>query len=165
MECPEYQVVTTPRGLFLPVESLLFQLHQVYEVQRSIFSVLGDLALLVPLHGTVSKPILTKGLLVAEAEQRGFRLNTLLRTDNKLVAEIVWAPSDQTYRFHVCLCSFPDGSPEPGTWVEPGMIGISQLLRGALRHMIPGPPASLLSAAGSSILKAHSLDLGAPQPH
>ena len=151
VECPEYQILEGPQGPFAPLESLLVALYRRFDVHRSIFEVLAEIASSIPLPGTVTKPVLANGLLTQEAEARGFRLNMVVHCDDQVLAQIAWKPRDNEYRFHVASCEFGPNNRE-GKWIKPRVIGASELLSGELRQIAQGPPCSILSAAGESLV-------------
>lgn len=158
IECPHDHTVTSKQGAFVPLEAVLLGLYRNYQIERSVFAVLGELAALVRLHGTVSKPIPGSGFLNPKAEERGFRLNTVIRASSRLVGEIVWEPPTQNYRFHVCLCSFgTGGQPGKGKWVKSSVVGVSLLLHDELRRICSDPPISPLASAGVLLLSTRKL--------
>lgn len=154
LRCHSFQVVQRAATTYLPLEALLLQLYRTWNVPRHIFTVLGEVASLVPLHSSVSRPITKMGLLVAPAEAQGFRLNTVISHDGELFSEIAWQPNSQACRFHVCICRFEAGKLDSGYWQKPGLLGVSQLLAQPLRQLIGGPPCGLFTAAGKQLLLA-----------
>ncbi|HEV2380858.1 MAG TPA: hypothetical protein VG206_13835 [Terriglobia bacterium] len=152
LRCQSFQVVQSAGTTYLPLEALLLQLYRRCKVPQHIFAALAELASLVPLHSSVSRPITQTGLLVAPAEAQGFRLNTVLRHDGEIFAEIAWEPNAQACRFHVCICRFPDRKPDTGTWQPSGLLGVSRLLAQALRQLVGGPPVAVFTPAGEQFL-------------
>jgi hypothetical protein len=159
IECSEYPVIETPLGTYLPLEALLSGLYSRFEISRSIFVVLAELTELVSLSGCVRRPIGISGLLIPEAEQKGFLLNSVFRESERIFAEIGWQHPLQEYVFHTCLCGFSSKRierGEPGIWTAAGVIGVNQPLSRELRNIAPGSPSSLFTPLGQSFLKSHS---------
>jgi hypothetical protein len=152
LRCYPCQIVQSAGTTYLPLEALILQLYRTCNVRRPIFTVLADLASLVPLHSSVSRPVTDTGLLVAPAEAQGFRLNTVLCRDHELFTEIAWQPNSQSCRFHVCICRFESGNIDSGCWKPPGLLGVSQLLADPLHQL--GRPATLFTPAGCQLLLA-----------
>ena len=160
LECSEPQVVDTPNGTYLPLEALLSQLYSSYEVGRSIFAVLTELAELMPLSGSVRRPIAAPGLLIPEAEQKGFVLNSVVRNGKQIFAEIGWRPPNQGYVFHTCICDFAHGQAQngdEGTWKPTCLTGVHQPLARELRVLAPGKPGTLFTPYGLRVVQDHSL--------
>jgi len=154
LECPRDHAITTKHGVFVPLEALLLALYRTRQVQRPVFAVLEELSTLVQLHATVSRPIYGNGFLNLSAEERGFRLNTVIRSSGSLVTEIVWEPPVSSYRYHVCLCSFAKGERlDDVNWSPLNLPGVSTLLRDELLRIINGPVSGLFSPEGASILR------------
>jgi hypothetical protein len=154
LACSQYQVVESPLGTYLPLESLLVGLYRKYEPARCIFSVLSELASLLPLHNSVLLP--DAGLLVPQAELREFRLNTLILERGCLYAEIGWRPANEIYLFHTSICAFRatrDGGIDAGHWKPPVLVGVAELLANKLRQLVPGAPETLFTSLGRSLLQ------------
>jgi hypothetical protein len=118
---------------------------------------LSELTSRVQLHGPISRPALTAGLLIPTVENHGFRLNKLLEEGERVFAEIAWQPPNVEYRFHVGSCTFVVSNPA-GEWIKPRVIGVSGLLSDELGKIAEGPPSSLFSASGTSLLKMGLLE-------
>lgn len=168
LDCSEYQVVETARGTYLPLEGLLSQLYAKFQVSRSIFVVLAELAELMPLSGSVRHPIGRAGLLIPQVEKKGFLLNSVFREGDRVVAEIGWRPPFQEYVFHTCLCEFgcrKTGGGDTGVWKPTSLTGVHQPLSRELRRLAPGAPDTLLTSAGRYFLQTQSIaDLATAAP-
>ena len=160
MKCPQYHLIQGSQSGFAQFESLLVGLYRRFDVRRSICEVLAEIASSIPLPGSVGKPVLANGLLTQEAEARGFRLNMAVRCDDQVLAQIAWKPRDNEYRFHVASFEFGPSNRE-GKWIKPRVIGVSELLSGELRQFAQGPPCSILSAAGKSLVGTGVLEKAA----
>jgi|SRR5208282_3414930 len=156
LECRENQTVTTPEVIYLPLDPLLGALYRRREISRPVFQLLNDLVAVVPLRSRVSNPITTRGLLAAEAEAKGFRLNAVFREDAAICAQIGWESGCRSLRFHACLASFkrsPNRALHPGIWRIAGEIGVAQILADQLHQLKPGNPLDLLSETGIQLLE------------
>ena len=155
MECQEFQVVRTQQREFLPLHALLAALYSTGEISRPVVSVLNELAAQVAFQNTVTRPIAARGLLLAEAETRGFRLNAIFQESGVVYAQVGWEPECQSTRFHVCVVSLrpcPTCKLEEASWVASGEIGVSQILSEELRRIVPGNPMNLFSQAGLLVI-------------
>jgi hypothetical protein len=155
MECQEYQAIETPEGSFLPLDGLLAALYVSCEISRPAFQALNDLASALPLDGTLTNTIATKGLLASEAEARGFRLNAVFQESEMIYAHIAWEPESRSTRFHVCLATFQPGHTlklGAAKWMVQREIGVSKILAEELHRLVPGNPTDLLSEAGVHFL-------------
>lgn len=157
LECPSHQIIQEADEPFAPMESLLVGLYKRFDVRRSIFEALAEIASLVPLHGSVAQPILRRGLLLDQIEQRGFRLNALFHDAEATIAEITWQAPQNGYRFHVCLCAYAPNSDE-GEWMKSSIIAVSQLLSDELQQISQGAPAAILAPAGKLFTRAGVLE-------
>ena len=160
LECSEHQVVETALGVYLPLEALLSELYARYQVGRSIFVVLAELAELMPLSGSVRHPIARPGLLIPQVEQKGFVLNSVFRERERIVSEIGWRPPHQEYVFHTCLCEFGCrniGDGNKGVWKPTSLIGVHQPLARELHRLVPGAPGTLLTCIGRDFLETQSI--------
>ena len=159
LECSEYQVVETPLGIYLPVEALLSELYSKYPFGRSVFIVLAELAELLPLNGSVCRLVETQGFLIPEAEQTGFILTSVVRKDERVVAEIGWRPPRHEYVFHTCLCDFQSSlieSGDAGAWKPSSLIGIHQPLSQELRRLVTSSPNAIFTPVGRKLLQDRS---------
>lgn len=160
LECSDYQVIETAQGTYLPLEALLSGLYAKYQVGRSIFVVLAELAELVSLSGSVRHPIARPGLLIPQLEQKGFLLNSVFRDGQRIVAEIGWRSPHQEYLFHTCLCEFGCrniGHGNTGAWKPTSLIGVHQPLARELHRLAPGTPDTLLTSAGRDFLQTQTI--------
>jgi hypothetical protein len=151
IECQDYKTVQTPKGAFLPLDGLLTAMYRSGDISRPVFETLDELAAVVPLQSRVSHPILSTGLLVPQAEARGFRLNALFQESGRVLAQFAWESGGRRVRFHACLASFqPDrtGRLDSGEWVAERETGLCQVLAHELHRLVPGNPHNLLSKAG-----------------
>lgn len=165
IDCSCGHVVTTKHGVFVPLEALLLALYRTRQVQRPVFAVLEELSTLVQLHAAVSRPIYGSGFLNLRAEERGFRLNTVIRSSGSLVTEIVWEPPVSSYRYHVCLCLFAKGGRlDHVKWSPLNLTGVSTLLRDELLRIINGRVSDLFSPEAASILRTF-INLGSDARH
>ncbi len=159
LECSEHYVVETRLGVYLPAEALLAELYSRFQVTRSVFGVLSELAGLVALSGSVRCPIATPGLLIPQAERKGFVLNSVTGQGDRVFAEIGWRPSVQRYVFHTCVCEFvcsPVGHYDAGIWRAPTLIGVHGPLLLELRHLVCGNPDTMFTPSGRSLIAAQS---------
>jgi hypothetical protein len=160
MECQENQVSETFEGTFLPLDALLAARYGAGTISRPVFSVLNELAALVPLQETVTNRITQTGLLLAEADKRGFRLNAVFQEAGLFYAQIGWEPDCLPTRLHVCLASFRPGSAQnlqEVQWMLGHEVGISEVLSGELRRLVPGNAIDLFSQAGADFLATRFL--------
>jgi hypothetical protein len=157
LKCPSHHIVQEVDESFAPMESLLVGLYKRFDVRRSIFEVLAEIVSRIPLHGSVTEPILTRGLLLDELEERGFRLNALFHSADAKIAEIAWQAPQIDYRFHVCSCAFAPDS-EQVRWIKPSIIGTSQLLFDELQQIARGPAATILAPAGKLFTRVGVLE-------
>jgi len=154
--CPEFETIDTPLGSFLPLEALLVATYEEFEVSRGVFTVLTELASLVPLYGSVCRPQQTDGLLVPGTESAGFRLNSIIPVSGRLYVDIGWQSPGQKYVFHTCICAFrplPQGRIDTGCWESHAVIGVARLLARELRRRVPGSPAKMFSSSGWKVLQ------------
>ena len=159
LEWSGQDVVESPLGICLPFDALLSHLYSRCQVGRSIFTVLAELTELVQLRGSVLRPVATSGLLIPEAEQKGFVLNATFSENERICVEIGWRPPSRGYVFHTCLCDFGLNQGEsiaPGIWKPAGVIGVGQPLTRALRTLFPGAPSTLITAKGRSFIQAQA---------
>ena len=135
----------------LPIEALLAALYQSHEVQRPVFDVLSELLALAPVDGSVTHPA-PGGLLVREAEEKGWCIITAFREEDGIYAEIGWRPTRDASALHACVCRFPTGTGD-GEWVPQGPVALAEVLGAELHRQLPGPPRVLLSAAGEDYIR------------
>lgn len=154
--CSEYQVVETRLGTFLPLDALLAALFTRYQLARSVFAILDELASLVPLEARANYSEDAGGFLMPEVESKGFKLQNVIRDGDRLYAEIGWRPCGRRYAFHTSICQFQytaDGRIHGGQWKPHGVIGVAQLLARELRRLVPGGPENLFSLQGWECLQ------------
>lgn len=162
MECQENQVSETSQGTFLPLGALLAECYRTGKISRPVFSVLNELAALAPLQEPVTNRITKTGLLLAKAEARGFRLNAVVQDAGLFYAQVGWEPEGSSTRLHVCCASFGSGTPqnlEEVQWMPPGEIGMSAVLAGELRRLVPGKAIDLFNQAGIHFLATQGVRL------
>lgn len=105
----------------------------------------------------MSHPIETKGLLTAELEAQGFRLNTIFEEPKLTYLHIAWEPKCRLTKFHVRTAVFDRRGRQindKGYWIPQREIGVPQVLANELHRMMPGSPAELLSESGINYLEA-----------
>jgi hypothetical protein len=158
LQCARCDVIETQTEIFLPLEALLVGLYSGYKVGRSVFQLLAEFAALLPLEYPGRPLAANPGLLIPDAEERGFALSTVIHDGEEVYAEIGWRPPQQDYVFHTCICAFSRddlGTPDAGRWQPAGKIGFGQLLSQELRRLVPGAPGNLLAEAGIEHLQNH----------
>lgn len=113
---------------FLPLEAFLVGLYRYYQVARPIFTVLTELASVVPLQYNVSRAEFVPGCLVSVLEERGFRVATVAKDDVERLVEIAWLsqpPDGRGTPFHVCVMRV---GPKTCQLLEPRSTGVCSLL-------------------------------------
>jgi len=156
LDCLDYQAIDSPGGAFLALDALFATLYRSCVVSRPIYAVLSELSAVVPLRRTVTNPISLKGLLTAEAEARGFRLNSVFQASGLIYAQIGWEEQGGSTRFHVCTTAFrtkPNGRLDEGRWVARRDVGVSEVLSDELHRLVP-ETMDLLSKAGIQFLRS-----------
>ena len=107
-------------------------------------------------HSPVTNSVTTKGLLPAEAEAKGFRLNAVFQESLLICVQAGWDPECRSTRFHVCLTTFqmkPNRELDAGNWMVQAGISVSQVLASELHQLMPDDPANLMSQAGIHLLE------------
>jgi hypothetical protein len=141
LECSELQIVKAADQTFLPVGALLEALYARWQVQRSIFAILTELASNIPLEAAISRcPADAQWHLVAPAEEHGFRVRHIIQDRDRIYVEIGWRPPTSAYVFHTCVRQFrclAGGDIRAVRWAPSGLGGISLLLERELKHLVP----------------------------
>jgi len=156
IECPAYQVARGPDGEYLPLDALLGKMLRTRAITRPVFRVLNDLASAVPLDTGITRPITAQGLLVAEAETHGFRLNSAFEDAGQIYAQIAWEPDCRPARFHTCAAAFsrkPGGKLGAGHWLNQRETGVARALAEEFHRLLPGTPSLLFSDTGVHFLE------------
>ena len=157
-----YNSVQTETGLFVGLDSLIVALYQGQEVARPLVGFLTEFRDSLPLEKTLffpnSKP---RAVFKPALTELGFYLMDVFSYGRRLTASIGWyCPQDRKNTqdapcFSAGALEFrprPDGTLDPGKWLEPVPGHLISLLRDILREASPGAPLNLLSEQGRKIV-------------
>jgi hypothetical protein len=153
MECSADEPIEN----FLSLDALLLAIYKHWQILRSPFDVLNELATSLPLSNHGTKVIYDTGLLHPDIEARGFRLNTCFKEPEHSLVQIGWESTNARTRFHTCVLAFKldaAGSTVFAEWIPNLESGICQLLDAELRRLAPSDPRQILTDAGRQLLIA-----------
>lgn len=157
-----FDSVQTQVGLFVRLEMLLVALYAESQVARPVHDFLSEFRASLPLNKSSLFPSHRPRIAFKpEATQLGFYLNDLFSYGRTISVSVAWyCPQDrknveEAPYWSAGVLDFrprPDGTLNPGKWIEPVPGHLIWLHNRILRKSFPGTPLDLLSDEGEEIV-------------